>query len=318
MKHHQPESSISPLFYMGIPAITGNEEIDQPPFILQDFANMCMEAVYVIDFVKKGFQFVSNRNFFLCGHSVEETMSLGYDFFPKVIYSKDLTILEDIHSAILQRLCSMRKPDGINYFSFAVRFKNKGRYIMVDHKLKPIFINGQLRFGLCLLSSSVLEKPGQLRAYYYNHKDYEEYSTKTGEWQKKTIGLLTNREKKVLTWAKQGKTNKQIADIMNIEHQTIRNIENAIYRKLNVSSMIQAIIFATNHHLIYISDDTQKNNNSAIARKQKQRRPMSPEKLLLVQQELNRGKSINSIAKQIDVAEFTIRYAIKTRNLTKK
>lgn len=316
-KNAQQLNSIADLFYKGVPVIIGDENIDHLPFALQDFTCMCIEAVYVFDFFKRGFNFVANRDLFLCGHNVKEALSLGYDFFSKVIHNKDLTMFAEMHSATLQYLCSIERPNEINYFSFATRFKNKAGYIMVDQKLKPVFVNGQLRFGLCLLSNTVLEEPGHLRAYYYNNIDYDEYSLKNRKWQKKAIPSLTEQEKAVLIWAKQGKTNKQIADIINVEHQTVRNINNTLYRKLNVNSMIKAIVFASNLHLIYMSDNTLKHKKSLKAVKQKQRRPMTSNKLLILQEELNKGKSINSIAKQMNLAEFTIRYAIKTGKLTK-
>lgn len=45
----QTQSSVTPHYYKGVPAITGNKSADQFPFVLQDFADMCMEAVYVLE-----------------------------------------------------------------------------------------------------------------------------------------------------------------------------------------------------------------------------------------------------------------------------
>jgi len=41
---------------------------NQLPLGIEDFASMSMEAVYVIDFLKQDFHFVTNHNLFLCGH----------------------------------------------------------------------------------------------------------------------------------------------------------------------------------------------------------------------------------------------------------
>lgn len=303
----QTTSPITSLFYKDVPDITGDETINLPLFLLEDFASISIEAVYVLDFLKRGFHYVANRDFFLCGHSVEEALSLGYDFFPSIIHGKDLSLLENMHSVILQRLFNLDKPDEVNYFSFTVRIKSIAGYIIVYHKLKPIFIDGQPRFGLCLLASSVLNKSGHLRAFYNNNPNFEEYSSKNGDWQKKTLTPLTVREKKVLILAKQGKTNEQIADIICIEHQTVRNIENTIYRKWQVNSIVQAISFGTNHHLIYVPEQCSYRKKLEKTPIQKLRRPMTSEKLRNIQDELNRGKSINSIAKQANISEFTLR-----------
>jgi len=314
----QTASSVTPLFYKGVLPITGDENNHSTPFFLQDFAEMCMETVYVLDFLKRGFHFVANNDFFLCGHSVENALLLGYDFYPKVIHTKDLTLLADMHIAILQRLHSIDRPDQINYFSFSVRIKSVAGYIMVIHKLKPIFTDGQLRFGLCLLTSSAFKKPGHLRAYYYNGHDFDEYSSKDEEWKKKTLQPLTEREKTVLILAKHGKTNEEISGTLNIEHQTVRNVLNAIYKKWQVNSIVQAIIYDANHHLIYVPKQRSNSRNHEESPKtKKQRRPITSDKLLYIQESLNKGKSVNSIAKQANVSESAIRYHIDKGRLLK-
>jgi len=106
--------SVTHLFFKNVPPIAGDETINLLPSLLHDFSSMSMEAVYILDFLKQGFYFVADRDFFLCGHSVEEAFSLGYDFFPKVILNKDITLLQVMHSAILQHLLIMDRPTEIN------------------------------------------------------------------------------------------------------------------------------------------------------------------------------------------------------------
>jgi len=306
-KNTQQTNSVTALFSV----TTGNESINPFIFNLQDFASMSMEAVYMIDFLNRSFLFVSNRDFFLNGYTVEEVMKLGFNFFQKVIYSEDMPLLEHIHAAILQRICSIENSDKINYFSFAIRIKNEATgHIMVDHKLKPILIDGQLRYGFCLLASSILEKPEHLKAHYYSDIDFEEYISKGKKWQKKEIISLTQREKSVLILAKQGIPNLQIADKMNVTHQTVKNILTSIYKKLNVNTITQAIIYATNNHLIYVTKQEKSKHPEETSPAKKKRRPLTPEKHQRIQDALDNGQSIRSVAKQENVGEWTIRYAI--------
>lgn len=311
MKSIQQTASVTSLFYRGVPAITGDGNNDRIPSAIRDFAEMCTEVTYVLDFLKRYFHYVVNREFFFCGHSVEEVMSLGYDFYPKIIHRNDIDLLADMHAAILKRACTMDNPEKINYFSFTVRIKTETGYLMAYHKLKPVFIDGQVRFGLCLMSNSVMDTPGNLRAYYVNSTEYEEY-VNDGEWTKGKMEALTLLEKKVLIYARQGKNNKMTADEIAVDSQTVRNIKSSIYRKFQVSSITQAIMFAVNHHLIY----RETKRRSVPKRKKapagrKWRRQMTPDKLLLAQRELNRGKNNIEIAEMAEVSEFTVRYAIK-------
>ena len=246
----QPSNSITPLFYSGVPDMTGDDN-DALSFDVVDFANMCIEAVYVIDFVKRKFHFVGCHDFFLCGHSVDEVMSLGYDFYSEIIPSKDLPLMENIHAAILQRLQTMDHPEAINYFSFSIHIRNGSKYVMAYHKIKPVFVHGHLRYGICLLVNSVMKRSGHLCAYYFDNTVYDEYKPSIGRWLRHKVQLLTDREKDVLILAKQGKSHKEIADTLSITHQSVRNILTSLYNKFNVNSTMQAVIYATNRRLVY-------------------------------------------------------------------
>ena len=304
----QPETSITNLFYEGVPVITGDEDIDQPPFFLKEIAEICTEVVYVIDFLKRSFHYAVNRDFFFYGHSVEDVLTMGYDFYPKVIHPKDLSMFAKMHATILRRVCTEKNPAEINYYSFAVRVKTTMMgYIMTYHRIKPVFIEGQVRFGICMFESSVLKKSGNLRAYYHNFMGFDEYID--GVWKRNKEELLTLQEKRVLVYARQGKVNKEIANMMNLEFQSVRNILNTIYHKLNVKTMTQAITFAVNRHLIYQPVQLAK---TKLLNKNKQRRRMTPIKLKQIQEKLNKGQSVNSIANQEDMYESNIRYYIKT------
>ena len=82
--------------------------------------------------------------------------------------------------------------------------------------------------------------------------------------------------------------------------------------------MIQAASFASSNRLIFVPEQY---NNQNEPEKQpngkKNRRTMNPDNLRRIQKALNNGQSVNSIAKQEDVSEFTIRYAIKMGKLNK-
>jgi len=290
------KKSITKQFYKDVPTITGNVG-ETPCFSVEEFASMSMEAVYVLDFFKRNFHFVANRDFFLCGHSVDEARSLGYEFFPEVIHKDDLPLLAEMHAAILIRLCCMSEPHKNNYFSFAVRIKNRVGHLMVYHKLKPIFVDGHLRYGLCLLSSSVLNASGHLCAHYANGIDFDEYTTTYRRWQKNTNRQpLSEREKDVLKLLKQGKKNNEIGSkprkpgLLPISIATLRNDLDSIFEKLDVSTRMQAVIYATNRHLVYSSCKNPEKQKKAeeMPEKKKRGRPMTSEKRALVQEALDK------------------------------
>ena len=68
------------------------------------------------------------------------------------------------------------------------------------------------------------------------------------------VALLTRREKQILNYVADGNTNKQIASILNISEQTIKNHVSAILRKLNANDRAHAVVKAIRHGWISIGE----------------------------------------------------------------
>jgi DNA-binding CsgD family transcriptional regulator len=209
---------------------------------LKQISTIINESLYVIDLHKRCFHFVSDHDLFLSGHSSDDALKMGYDFFSKVVHPNDLQLFIEIHRAILHYLSDPdNNPPDIEYFAFNVKFLHCGLPLMVYHKMTPIFLNGCARMVVCHLSGSVIRKSGNLGIYGKDKKTYSSYSFAKKQWQEKKIIKLTNREKEILKLARQGKCNKEIADILHVTEKTIRNIETILYQNLNVHAVSEAI-----------------------------------------------------------------------------
>jgi DNA-binding CsgD family transcriptional regulator len=252
------EKSMTSLFFNHIhsaPASSGgNEAISE--FQTETFKHLSTIAngsVYVIDFHKRCFHFVSNHDLFLSGFSPGKVLKMGYDFFSEIVHPDDLPLFIDIHRAILKYLS---EPAGnlpeMDYFAFNIRLMNHGLPLMVYHKVVPVFIRGYARMAVFHLSSSVIPQSGNLEIYFSDRNRNSLYSFIKQQWQPQETLRLTNREKAVLKLSKQGKCGKEIGDILHVAEKTIRNIETTLYQKLNVHSMCEAIIYATNHRMIFV------------------------------------------------------------------
>ena len=209
------------------------------------------ESIYVIDFHKKCFRFVSDQGIFLCGHTSEEVLQLGYQFYRKVIHPEDLPLLAKIHQIIFH--CFSRQDALIRdldcvVFNFRMRCGKK--YLMASHKAVPLIVNDSVRLAICTVSDSILQTSGNLYAYCNKGKIRYVYSFEGKRWKLDTQITLTLREKDILKWAKRGKTVNEIADILCLANQTLRNQKVELFDKLGTKNMIQSIIFAENHFLI--------------------------------------------------------------------
>jgi DNA-binding NarL/FixJ family response regulator len=318
------KDSITQQFYGEIPNVDVIPDEDNFWSGIDNFASMSIEAVYVVDFQKRCFHFVADHDLFLCGHSQEEAMQLGYDFYSKIVYQKDMPLLIEIHSAVLGRLYDKEEQlDDVNYFSFTFRIRNypqigkNPEYLMVYHKLKPIFINGQLRFGICLLTSSVMQKSGNLNTYFKSSPDFDKYSFKSKKWNRQQIESLTEREILILRLSKQGMSNKKIANKLNISYGRLKNIITELYENIHVKSMSQAVIFATNHLMVFDPRlKTPDISKKSDCKKQK-RHILTPEELTDIIVCLDKGESISSIANRKRISRGAIYNALKSGKLNR-
>ena len=61
--------------------------------------------------------------------------------------------------------------------------------------------------------------------------------------------VLTPRERETLTWLARGVSNKEIARALNLAESTVKVHVQSILRKLNLSSRVQAAIYAIEHKI---------------------------------------------------------------------
>lgn len=75
-------------------------------------------------------------------------------------------------------------------------------------------------------------------------------SQSTPNYHRKTMPHLTRRQLEVLDWVIQGKTNKEIAKLIGVSDETIKNHISAIFKALGVSSRTEAAIQASHWGLV--------------------------------------------------------------------
>ena len=290
------------------------------------FTDMMMEASCIIDFQKRIFKGVGAHGFFLCGYSLEAVKNMGYEFFNEVIHPDDLSLWVEMHHAILKCLYEEYFTEQeVHYFSCTFRIKsslwvrNSPGYLMAYLKLKPVWVKGRLKYGLCLFSSSVIRTSGNLHVYFKNKPAYGKYLSNSKKWIEDKVLRLSFREREILMLAKQGKSREEMAETMDIDLSTVNSTITKLFEKINVTNIVQAIIYATNHRLIY--DATPATPKTAKIKNKvetKSRNVLTPDDLDKIQAKLDRHLSVNSIARIMKKPESTIRNALKAGKIVKR
>ena len=65
---------------------------------------------------------------------------------------------------------------------------------------------------------------------------------------------LSKREMEVLSYLTKGMSNKEIANLLGISHQTVKNHVTSILRKLGVEDRTQAAVFALRRGWVRLHD----------------------------------------------------------------
>lgn len=231
---------------------------DEWSIVYDLLSSMMTEALIVLDFEQNNFRYIPNHDLILCGYMQEIPKELGYVFFKNVIHPNDMPFWLDTLNAILESLNNDEwLAKQINYFSFLLRVKsslssnNNPDYLMTYIKLKPQWLNEQLRYGICMLSVSVIRKPDYQLCAHYKNLDHSDYSFKTKEWKLYQYTPLSKRQKEMLVWAQQGFSLKETALKMGVSDKTIESIRCTLFEKFGVNTIEQAIQYATNRRLIY-------------------------------------------------------------------
>ena len=221
------------------------------------FTDMMIEAVCIIDFQKRHFYDISDHGFLLCGYSRSEAKSMGYQFFNEIIHPEDIPLWVEMHHAILKYIYEQDFTEEIRYFSctFRIRssfqFRKTPYYMMSYVKLSPIFINSELKYGLCFFTDSSDRTSGNLCVYLKEKKIYREYSFRTKKWIDNKRLRLSLREKEILMLTQNGLNREDKATMLCVSVKTIDNATNRLFKKCNVKNIMQAEKKASTNRLIY-------------------------------------------------------------------
>ncbi len=216
-------------------------------------SKIAYESVYIIDYYAKNFLYVSPNQLFLCGFSPEEVKEMGYNFYTTRVPEDEVSLLLKIN-AIGFRFFYNHSLEERPLFSISYDFhiKNNGEYVLINHKLTPLAMDpyGHMWLAMCFVSISNHDKPGNIEVRKIGQSDYWKFDLDLDRWIKVPGVKLSDGEKEVLLLSARGLTVDEIAERVHRAKDSIKSRRRAIFEKLGVKSISEAIAFATNYKLI--------------------------------------------------------------------
>jgi DNA-binding CsgD family transcriptional regulator len=210
-------------------------------------------SLYVIDYNRKDFLYVSDNPLFLCGCTSEEVRKMGYDFYLKYVPEEEQEMLTEINTVgfdFFGKLPVNEKAKCTITYDF--HLVKGGKAMLINHTLTPILLNqeGRIWLAVCAVSLSSRSTSGHIALHITNQSDFWKYSLKNKLWTKHKRVILTEIEKKILALSSRGCNMQDIAEKIHVSLDTIKFHRKNIFKKTKAQSISEALLYAKNYRLI--------------------------------------------------------------------
>ena len=244
-----------PIHLDSVPSAEDYERIKSYVRIAETLSHLTYQTIYLIDYYKRGFHYISENPLFLCGKTAKQVLNAGYMFYLENVPEKDLLLLLQINEAGFKFYYNVPVQERLDYsISYDFRLKQpNGHLMLVNHKLAPLALDedGNIWIALCVVSLSSNEKPNSIViAKSGAEKKIFEYGLTTKKWNERKIVKLNHQEKEILMLSAQGFTVKEIAERLFLSADTIKFHRKNVFKKLNATNISGAIFAAVNHGII--------------------------------------------------------------------
>ena len=218
-------------------------------------ARLTYKSLYIIDYNKLNFLYISSNPLFLCGESVDEVMSEGYQFYYRHVPEEDLVFLQHVNQAgfeFFKRIAISERTEYTISYNFRIKPSESKEPILINHQLTPLRLDatGNIWLSLCLVSLAHTREVGETYISAVNSNKRWKLSLKSGRWKQLEDLTLSEHEKAVVSLAHQGLSVGEIAQIIHRSEDSVKGYRKALFQKLEVSNISEAIAVATSRKLI--------------------------------------------------------------------
>ncbi|MDE6296113.1 MAG: helix-turn-helix transcriptional regulator [Muribaculaceae bacterium] len=217
------------------------------------FSRSSYQSVYIIDYFKRNFLYVSPNPLMLCGLTPEKMTELGYRFFLEYVPQDELQLLLDINRigfSFFNSLPVDKRKEW--YLQYTFHLVDDGIKKLINHKITPLALtsDGRVWLALCVVSTTNHTSPGHIEMHHVGSDEYFEFNMLTRRWDRRIMPTLTDGEKLVINLSIKGHTMSETAEKMCLSPETVKKYRKQIFEKLGVHNMTEAIIVAINNNLV--------------------------------------------------------------------
>ncbi len=242
---------------VGSASSAGKESLGKPdPWkILDMFSRLMNQSIYVADFSRGEFLYVSEHPLFLCGHSAQEVKEMGFSFYEKIIAPEDMPVIMDVNENGF-RFFNTKHPEDYRehcYLSVDFRIRQEdGSLVLISQRLVPLQLSDDNRIisTLCFVTPSHGSGPGNAVIQNLLEPFQYQFNALTRRFDLRNQNQLSGREKEVLSLCVKGDGNLAISKSLNISQSTVKQHKGNIFRKLGVSNTSEAVYYAISNRMV--------------------------------------------------------------------
>ncbi len=222
-------------------------------FSVDAFARMTYQSIYLIDYYKNDFLYVSDNPLFLCGHTAMEVKDMGYSFFLKHVPENEQKMLAELSNngyKIFDFFDDLEDKKQC-YMSCDFHLKSEAGSTLINHQVTPVlFTNeGKIWIGMCIVSLSSHKTAGHVEFHKKGLSHHWKYSNDKYQWKKYESISLKEKELEVLRFSATGLSMVEIANRMCRSLDCIKYYKRNAFEKLKATNITEAISKATLYKL---------------------------------------------------------------------
>ncbi len=217
------------------------------------FAQTTYQSIYIIDYYRKNFLYVSDNPLFLCGHTADEVRQMGYSFYLDYVPKEEVEMLKELNRSGFRAFYDEPVENRCQcMMSYDFHITSGNRLLLISHKITPLVMtaDGRVWLALCTVSLLPHKEAGHIEFRQFRTGEKREYSLQGHRWRNRETITLKSEEKQILTLSAQGYTMKEIAEQMLRSFDTIKFYRRQIFEKLDVQNITEALALATNYGLV--------------------------------------------------------------------
>ena len=137
----------------------------------QAFAQSTYQSIYIIDYFRKNFLYVSDNPLFLCGHTAEEVRQMGYGFYINNVPADEQPMLTELNRAGFRAFDDVPLANRQRcVMSYDFHILTSERPLLINHKITPLVLtaDGRAWLALCTVSLSSHKEAGQIRSAFWD------------------------------------------------------------------------------------------------------------------------------------------------------